>query len=86
METIGYLYAEDRDLKLLRPLMFSKPQTDVPEGFSEVQLVRRSDAELEINALREVMSKAITALEDEQAYKAHTMLFDALYGETHNAE
>jgi len=51
-----------------------------------VQLVRRSDAELEINALREVMSKAITALEDEQAYKAHTMLFDALYGETHNAE
>lgn len=87
MKTIGYMYAEDRELKMLRPMFFSEPQ-NAPEGFSEVQLVRRDEAEREIELLRNVMRKAIAALEDEHGYKAHTMMFDALYGvttQTHNA-
>lgn len=47
--------------------------------------VMEADAERRGEALREVMSKAIAALEDEQAYKAHTMLFDALYGTKNEA-
>lgn len=43
MKTVGYLYKEPRELELLRPIMYVEPQ-DAPEGFEEVQLVRRDEA------------------------------------------
>ncbi len=90
METIGYMYAEDRELKLLRPLMFSKPQTDAPEGFEEVQLVRRRDAEREIDFLLAVLKdigdfahdrSTGPAVEDD-LWEVRRMAYEAL---THNA-
>lgn len=62
MKTIGYMYAEDRELKLLRPLVFSEPQKEVPEGFAEVQLVRRDEAEATIERMQIALDEADTTI------------------------
>ena len=62
METVGYIYKGRRELKLLRTIMYVEPQ-DAPEGFEEVQLVRRDEAEAAIAGLRCWKEKILKAAE-----------------------